>query len=147
MVSIVKQVDHAVEMSVDGVAKANWDNIYQGVREGYAGAYTKKKDTDAWTEVMTKQSVLDQLKEVIAFETEGSTWVKKDDKGNVLFSLKPKETEVKIINTNLGASEGDALVIETTNIITVPWMFVGLWLEAEPLEIERTTQCGYSPRF
>jgi hypothetical protein len=84
MVSIVKQVDHAVEISVDGVAKANWDNIYQRVREGYAGVYTKK-DTDAWTEVMTKYSVLDQLKKVIEFETEGNTWVKKMIKGMSFF--------------------------------------------------------------
>lgn len=147
MITIVLQVDRAVEMSVDGVAKDNWENVYQGVREGYAGAYTKDSATDAWSEVVNKQSVLGQLKETIDFEVVGDTWVKADENGAVLFSLKPKETEVKIINTNLGASEGNALVIETTNTITVPWMFAGLWLDAEPLVIERTNQCGYTPKF
>jgi len=147
MVTIVMQLDQAVEMSVEGVAKDNWKNIYQGVREGYAGAYNKNEVADGWEEVMNKQNILGQLNEMIDFETVGTTWVKKDEKGNVLFSIKPKDTEVKIINTGLGANEGDALVIETTNTITIPLMFAGLWPDAQPLVIHRTTECQYTPKF
>ncbi|HEY5557793.1 hypothetical protein [Acetobacterium sp.] len=147
MVTIVMQLDHAVELSVEGVATENWENIYQGVREGYAGAYTKNDVLDGWDDVMTRQNILSQLNEMIDFETVGTSWVKKDDSGRILFQLEPKETEVKIINTGLGATEREALVIETTNTITVPWMFAGLWLDAEPLVIHRTTECQYTPKF
>ena len=147
MVTIMTQLDRAVEMSVENVAKDNWKNVYQSVREGYAGAYTKNEEGKKWEEVMNKQNILGHLNKTINFKTDGTTWVKKDEKGNVLFSIKPKDTEVKIINTGLAAKEGDALVVETTNTITIPLMFAGLWPNAQPLVIHRTTKCQYIPKF
>ncbi|KNZ42413.1 hypothetical protein [Acetobacterium bakii] len=147
IVTIVSQLDQAVEMSVQGVATENWDNVYQGVREGYAGTYTKDALTDDWEAVMNKEQILDQMNHMIDFKVKGSTWVKEDDAGNVLFSMKPKETTVKIINTSLAADEGDALTVETTNTITVPWLFLGAMFDAPPIVVERKTVCGYTPKF
>ncbi|UYO64419.1 hypothetical protein LNN31_08350 [Acetobacterium wieringae] len=49
--SVLAQVDQSVISAVEGVAQENWDEIYQGVREGYAGAYTKDKLIDNWKEM------------------------------------------------------------------------------------------------
>lgn len=147
MVAIVEQVDQAVELSVQGVASENWENIYQGVREGYAGTYSKGKLTDEWEEVMNKDQILEQLKSMIDFQTESGTWVKRDEQGNVMFTLKPKETTVKILNTSISADEGEALLVETTNTISIPWVFLDSVYDAPPVEIKRKTVCGYTPRF
>lgn len=146
MYAVAAQIDHAVELSVQGVAKENWENIYQGIREGYAGAYTKDKLSDDWKEVINREQILLQMKKMIDFDEEGSEWVKKDDQGRIVFSLKPEETTVKIINTNLAAKEGDALLVETTNRITIPWFFLSSF-NMPPIQYERKTVCGYTPKF
>lgn len=147
VVSIVMQLDQAVELSVQGVATENWDEVYQGVREGYAGTYTKAELTDDWEEVMNKEQILAQMKKMIDFKVDGNTWAKEDAAGEVLFSLKPKDTTVKITNTQLAANEGDALTVETTNTITVPWRFLGAMFNAPPIVVERVTISGYTPKF
>lgn len=147
VVSIIIQLDHAVEQSIQGVAMENWDEVYQGIREGYAGTYTKAELTDDWEEVMNKEQILAQMKKMIEFKVAGNTWVKEDDAGNVLFSLKPRDTTVKITNTQLAAAEGDALTVETTNTITVPWRFLGSMFNAPPIVVERVTVSGYTRKF
>lgn len=147
VVTIVMQLDQAVELSVQGVAQENWDEIYQGIREGYAGTYTKDELTDEWEEVMNREQILAQMKKMIDFKVDGNTWVKEDDAGEVLFSLEPKDTTVTITNTELAAAEGDALTVETTNTITVPWQFLGTMFNAPPIVVQRITVCGYTPKF
>jgi|LGVE01.1.fsa_nt_gb hypothetical protein len=147
IVTIVMQLDQVVEISVQGVATENWDEVYQGIREGYAGTYTKDELTDDWEEVMNKEQILAQMKKMIEFKVDGNTWVKEDNAGETLFSLKPKDTTVTIINTELGAAEGEALTVETINTITVPWAFLGTMFHAPPIVVERKTISGYTPKF
>jgi len=72
VVSIIIQLDHAVEQSIQGVAMENWDEVYQGIREGYAGTYTKAELTDDWEEVMNKEQILAQMKKMIEFKVAGA---------------------------------------------------------------------------
>jgi len=146
--SVLAQVDQTVISAVEGVAQENWKEIYQGVREGYAGAFSKDDHGDGWEEVINRKQITEQMKEMYDFEEDGLLLSKVDDEGNLIFSIKPDAMQINIINTAIGDNEGNSLVVEAVNHVELPFMFLsGLFEDVPPITFERTTRCRYVPRF
>lgn len=146
--SVLNDLDNSVVSSVEGVAQENWDEIYQGVREGYAGAYTKDELTDDWEEIINRKQIIEQMKEMYDFEEDGLLLTKVGSDGKTIFSIEPDEMEITVINTSFDDDEGAALVVEATNTVVLPFMFLaGMFDEVPAIEFERTTKVRYVPKF
>lgn len=146
--AVLYDLDDSVISAVEGVAQENWDEIYQGVREGYAGAYTKDQLTDDWGEVINRKQITEQMEEMYDFDKNGLLLSKLDSDGNTIFSIEPDAMEIKVINATFDDDEGASLVVEATNEVVLPFMFLsGLFDNVPNITFERTTKCKYVPKF
>lgn len=153
-VTVFKQADDAVERSVIAVATQNWDNIYQGVREGFAGANTKEAITDEWTEVLKRDNIMVSAIDIMGLTLDSGNYVKKSADGKILYSIKPTTVHANIINvgieespgvTNVGSKKG--LIVEVTYDISVAWFTPTAWGDALPITVTRTVRTQYKPLF
>ena len=146
--SVLAQVDQSVITAVEGVAQENWKEIYQGVREGYAGAFSREDLIKDWEEVINRKRITEQMKEMIDFEEDGLLLSKLDGEGKLIFSIKPDAMEISVINTEISDEEGNSLVVEAVNEVELPFMFLsGIFEDIPPITFERTTRCRYVPKF
>lgn len=145
--SVLAQVDQSVISAVEGVAQENWDEIYQGVREGYAGAYTKDKLIDNWKEIINRKRITEQMKEMIDLKEDVLLLSKVDDQGKLIFSIKPDAMQINIINAEFDDKEGKSLVVEAVNQVEVPFMFLGEMFNIPSITFTRTTRVHYVPKF
>lgn len=146
--AVLALVDQSVISAVEGVTEENWDEIYQGVREGYAGAYTKDKQVDSWEEIINRKRITEQMKEMIDFKEDGLLLSKVDEEGSLIFSIKPDAMEINVINAEFDDQEGSSLVVEAVNQVELPFMFLsGVFKDIPSITFERTTRCRYVPKF
>lgn len=144
--TIAGQVDRDVKASVNGIVSEQWDVVYQGVREGYAGAYTKN-DNDAWKELVRKKHINEQLIEMMDYTKNGNILEKKDAEGRIIYSVTLEDVEVDVTNTQKGDLEGKALTVATEVTITIPWTFLAAYGEIPPVVINKTVKGGFTPKF
>lgn len=147
------QCDDAVERSVIAVATQNWDNIYQTVREGYAGGNYRESLLEDWGKSLEPDKIMDSAVDILNLEYEDGEYVRKNDDGEILLAFKPQTAEAEIIdveltdasgNTNVGSGLG--LVVKVTYDISVAWMVPGAW-DAPPIDTTRTVYVNYQSQF
>lgn len=147
------QIDAAVERSVIGVATENWANVYQGVREGFAGGHTKEESLDAWTAVLSKNDIMKETQNMLELEYEGGKYVKKKDDGEILYTINPTTMEAIIKNVPISedgvysVGTGKGLIVEVSYDMDVSWATSITGTDATPIRTKRNVQVQYRPKF
>jgi len=153
--SVYERTDEAIERSVIAVATQNWEYVYQSVREGYAGGNVKELATDRWEEVLDRDEIVREATEMLELDYEGGEYVKKDEDGEMIFSIKPQTLLANITNVGIKDSEGnsniatgDGLIVEVKYDVTVAWTLEGAFYEGTvPITMERQVRVQYKPLF
>jgi hypothetical protein len=95
---IAKGVRDAVQSAVISVATENYDEVYNGLREGYSGGYALSGDS--WVSHIDEGAVMNELTMLL-----GLSFGRKYAGGVLEYEL--SDLEVKILNTPLAPSSNN----------------------------------------
>ena len=138
---IVQGVRDGLQQSVITVATTNYDETYNGLREGYSGGYVLSGDR--WQENLDYDDVLARMGTLVGADMEGGTLTKWQPEG---YEYRLSELDVEIVNTPLTPGntnknfEADARIT-----IEIPLSFG--WSMVPPLKMEVRTRAAYMPKF
>lgn len=135
---IAKGVRNAVQSSVISVAIENYDEVYNGLREGYSGGYSLDSN-DAWKSSVDSGSVLVNLSNVLNL-IDGSKYIG----SNLEYTI--SNVEVNVINASFAPhNKTSKFEAEVFINLLVPLSFG--WDHLKPLEIRMKVNAGYTPKF
>lgn len=134
---IAKGVRDAVQSSVISVATQNYDEVYNGLREGYSGGYALYDDS--WVSRIDEGVVMNELTLLL-----GLSFGKKYAGGELEYEL--SELEVNILNAPLApSSNSERFESEVYVTLTVPTSFG--WEYVPPMKIQLKVNAAYTPKF
>lgn len=138
---IVQGVRDGLQQSVITVATTNYDETYNGLREGYSGGYVLSDGH--WQENLDYDDVLARMGVLLGADMGGDMLTKWHTKG---YEYRLSGLTVEIINTPLTPGntnknfEADARIT-----IEIPLSFS--WDMVPPLQMEVRTRAAYMPKF
>ena len=140
---IASGVRDAVQSAVIATANDNYDDIYNGVREGYSGGYALSGST--WQGSLDYGDIYDRLDRTLGLQKSGGFHIKYAGE-TVEFRL--SNLSVDIINAPFAPSNPDGMqkfLADATIVLEVPVSFGGKSLL--PMRINLKTKAGYTPKF
>ncbi|QAA32747.1 hypothetical protein C1I91_14485 [Clostridium manihotivorum] len=141
---IAKGVRDALEASIISVAAANYDEVYNGLREGYSGGYYLSSD-NKWESKLDNGDIYSELSNLLGLKKEGGYYVKLS---NGKAEFKVSDLKVNVINTSLAPTEtsgNQRFQAEAFILLEVP---IGFGFDkGPPLKINLKVVSGYTPKF
>jgi len=136
-------VREAVQSSIISVATTNYDEVYNGLREGYSGGYSLYGAS--WDETLDYGDIYGQLDRTLGLSRQGGRHVKfaGESLEYTLWGL-----NVEIINAPFAPSNPDSagkFFAEATIELEVPLSFG--WSFLPPMRITLDVKAGYTPKF
>ena len=141
---IVGGVRDSLQSAVISVATANYDDLYNGLREGYSGGY-KLTFLEQWQRQVDRGSIYYQLDQLLGLREEGGYHVKQTNK---FYEFRLSGLDVDIINAPLAPNNrSNAQRFEAIAYITleVPYSFG--FDKLPPLKLNLKVNAGYTPKF
>lgn len=138
---IVQGVRDGLQQAVITVATTNYDETYNGLREGYSGGYMLSGDS--WEENLDYDDVYYRLDTLLGTDGRGSYHLKVQGES---YEYRLSGLRVDIQNTPLTPGntnrnfEADARIT-----IEIPLSFG--WEQVPPLKMEVRTRAAYMPKF
>ena len=138
---IVQGVRDGLQQSIITVATTNYDETYNGLREGYSGGFVLSGDS--WQENLDYDDVYYRLDNLLGTDLQGGYHVKTLEQG---FEYRLSNLHVSIVNTPFTPGntnqnfEADARIT-----IEIPLSFG--WDAVPPLTMEIRTRAAYMPKF
>lgn len=140
---IASGVRDAVQSAVIDVATENWDDAYNGLREGYSGGYTLS-GTD-WVVKLDSGDVYSRLESTLGVKKENSKYVKYTGP-DVEYTL--SDLSVSMQNSPLApASTGGISQLSATGTVDVEVPLSFGWGHLQPLKITMKLKGGFTPKF
>ncbi|MFT9493894.1 hypothetical protein [Anaerosolibacter sp.] len=138
LLTITRGVRDAVQASVIAVATQNYDDVYNGLREGYSGGY-KLSESGNWTEQVDEGAVLFQLSELL-----GLTNGEKITNSVVEYAI--RDINITLLNTPLAPGNNQKkFEAEVLLNLEVPVSFG--WHHLPPFKLQLGVRAGYTPKF
>ena len=138
---IVQGVRDGLQQTVITVATTNYDETYNGLREGYSGGYTLSGES--WQENLDYYDVYNRLDNLLGTDESGGYHIKEDKSG---YEYRLSELSVDIVNVPLTpGSADDNLEADARITIEIPLSFG--WGKLPPLKMELRTRSAYMPKF
>lgn len=140
---IAKGVRNALQTSIISVATQNYDDIYNGIREGYSGGY--KLNNSRWEKSIDIGNVYYHLDNTLGLRNDGSHHIKISN-GKTEFSL--SNLNIKIINSPLAPTKYNTqnnFKAEGKILLEVPLGFG--WGMLPPMKINLKVTSGYISKF
>lgn len=130
-----------MESIVAQACTANYDRLYNGVREGYSGAYQFSNTN--WTENIDSQSIYQLVNNQLGTQYDGNSYIKYNTSGE---EFRIENLQVKITH----APFAEETTIEqftgiATYTVVIPMSFG--WESMPPVSIPMKVQAGYRPKF
>lgn len=141
---IAKGVRDALEASIISVAAANYDQVYNGLREGYSGGYYLSSD-NKWESKLDNGDIYSELSNLLGLKKEGNYYVKLS---NGKTEFKVSDLNVNVVNTALAPTDtsgNQRFQAEAFILIEVPLGFG--FNKVPPLKINLKVVSGYTPKF
>jgi hypothetical protein len=140
---IARGVRDAVQSAIISVATTNYDEVYNGLREGYSGGYTLQGSY--WDESLDTGDIYGRLDTTLGLTRQNGRHVKYA--GETLeYSI--WELDVDIKNAPFAPSNADSadkFLAEATIDLEVPLSFG--WESLPPMRITLHVKAGYTPKF
>ena len=138
---IVQGVRDGLQQAVITVATTNYDETYNGLREGYSGGYTLSGES--WQENLDYDDVYNRLDNLLETTEAGGYHIKEDKSG---YEYRLSGLSVDIVNVPLTpGSADDNLEADARITIEIPLSFG--WEKLPPLKMELRTRSAYMPKF
>ncbi len=140
---IARGVRDAVQSSIISVATTNYDELYNGLREGYSGGYTL--DGDHWDESLDIGDIYGQLDRTLGLTKQSGKHVKNAGE-TPEYSIWGLDVDIK--NVPFAPSNTDSankFLAEATIELEVPLSFG--WKSLPPMHITLHVKAGYTPKF
>jgi hypothetical protein len=138
---IVQGVRDGLQQSIITVATTNYDETYNGLREGYSGGFVLSGDS--WQENLDYDDVYYRLDRLLGTDSQGGYHVKALEKG---FEYRLSNLNVIIINTPFTPGNANQNFEADARItIEIPLSFG--WDAVPPLTMEIRTRAAYMPKF
>lgn len=140
---IASGVRDAVQSSVISVATENYDKLYNGLREGYSGAY--ELSGSDWQSNVDTGDIYAQLDSKLGLINENGYHIKYADE-KVEYKL--SGLSVNIINAPFAPQDRNSagkFLAEATVYLEVPLSFG--WEALPPMKINLKLKAGYTPKF
>lgn len=140
---IASGVRDAVQSSVIATANDNYDNVYNGVREGYSGGYALSDST--WEGSLDYGDIYSRLNRSLGLQKSGGVHIKY---AGETIEFKLSNLSVDIINAPFAPSNPDGMqkfLADATITLEVPVFFGGKSLL--PMRINLKVKAGYTPKF
>lgn len=138
---IVKSIRDAMQTAVISVSTCNYDELYNGLREGYSGGYTLSNGQ--WKETLDYGDVYAQLDSLLGLETKNGYHIKTQDSG---YEYRLSRLNINLQNTSLSPGNTSKNFEADVRIqLEVPLSFG--WELLPPLKMAVRTQAGYTPKF
>lgn len=138
---IVGGVRDGLQQAVISVAVTNYDETYNGLREGYSGGYYLSGGQ--WKEGLDYADVYQRLDELLGTEKQGNYHVKSQEGG---YEYRLSGLTLEIQNTELAPTQTNRNFEAEARIrIEVPLSFG--WDMVPPLALEVGTRAVYMPKF
>jgi hypothetical protein len=141
---IAKGVRDAFQTSVISVATQNYDDVYNGLREGYSGGYTLST-SDNWESKLDTGDVYSYLDNLLGLEKNEAYHMKMTGKET---EYKLSELKINILNAPLAPSNAESVQkfqAEAYIHLEVPLSFG--WNKLPPLQVNLKVDAGYTPKF
>lgn len=141
---IVQGVRDGLQQAVVAVMTTNYDEAYNGLREGYSGGYMRSGNQ--WVERLDYSDVYHRLDQLLGTRRQGSYHVKVQAQEAGGYEYRLSGLSVEITNTPL--TPGDAsqnMEADVRVTIEVPFSFG--WGFVPPLRMEIRTRAAYMPKF
>lgn len=141
---IAKGIRDAIQSSVITVASQNYDEVYNGLREGYSGGYTLAS-SDIWESKIDTGDVYNYLDNLLGLEKNGAYHIKY---AGEKMEYRITNLKVNVINTPLAPSHPNNInkfKAEAFINLEVPLSFG--WDKLPPLQIHLKVQAGYTSKF
>ena len=140
---IASGVRDAVQSAMIDVATENWDDAYNGLREGYSGGYTLS-GTD-WVVKLDTGDVYSRLESALGVKKEGAKYVKYTSP-DVEYTL--SDLSVSLQNAPLApTSTGGIPQLSATGTVDVEVPLSFGWRHLPPLKITMKLKGGFTPKF
>lgn len=138
---IVQGVRDGLQQSIITMATTNYDETYNGLREGYSGGYVLS--SDSWQESLDYDDVYYRLDNLLGTESQESYHVK--DLGNG-YEYRLSGLRISIINTPFTpGNTNENFEVDARITIEIPLSFG--WEAVPPLQMEIRTKAAYTPKF
>lgn len=141
---IVKGIRDALETSVISVASQNYDDVYNGLREGYSGGYTLSS-SNIWKSKLDTGDVYSYLDNLLGLEKNGAYHIKFTSKEA---EYKLSDLKINVINAPLAPSNPNSsskFQAQAIIHLEVPLSFG--WDKLPPLQINLKVKAGYTAKF
>lgn len=134
---------NAVQSSIISVATTNYNEVYNGLREGYSGGYTLQGAS--WNESLDIGDIYGLLDNILGLSCQGGRHIKYsgDTPEYALWGL-----DVNIQNAPFAPSNtevADKFLVKATIELEVPLSFG--WESLPPMRITLKVKAGYTPKF
>jgi len=141
---IAKGVRDALQTSIISVATQNYDDLYNGIREGYSGGYELTSD-DIWESSIDTGSVYYHLDSILGLRNNGIYHMKISDR-HIEFKL--SGLDIEILNSPLAPNNpgGERKFSATGKILLEVPLGFG-WGMLPPMKINIGVMAGYTPKF
>ena len=143
LMMIAKGVRDAVQSSVIATVVENYDNVYQGAREGYSGAYQPMGG--GFDESLDYGDIYRRLSNVLGLTRSGGAYEKRLPDGSNEFRVWGLSVDIKNAPFARSDSASERFVADCTIQLEVPVSFGGRLLP--PMRITVKTGAGYTPKF
>lgn len=140
---IAKGIRDAVQSAVISVATTNYDEVYNGLREGYSGGY--KLSGNKWDESLDIGDIYSQLDSTLGLTRQGGKHVKYADE-TLEYSLWGLDVDIKNAPfAPSNANTANKFLAEATIELEVPLSFG--WKSLPSMRITLHVKAGYTPKF
>lgn len=138
---IVQGVRDGLQQAVITVATTNYDEAYNGLREGYSGGYVLSGDS--WQENLDYDDVYYRLDNLLGTEEQNSYHIKRQAVG---YEYRLSGLSVALSNAPLTPGNTNKnLEADARITIEIPLSFG--WGKLPPLRMELRTRSAYMPKF
>lgn len=138
---IVQGVRDTLQSSVISVATNNYDEVYNGLREGYSGGY--KLSGNSWQTSLDYYDVYGRMDSVLGTQSTGVYHVKENPDG---YEYRYNNLAIHIDNTALTPGNANTNFEADVSVnLEIPLSFG--WDLVPPLRMEVKTKAAYMPKF
>lgn len=141
---MAKEVRDALQTSIISVASQNYDDIYNGLREGYSGGYTLSS-SDIWESKVDTGDVFSYLDNLLGLEKDESYHIKYTSKEA---EYRLSDLKINVMNTPLAPENPNSLPkfqAQAIIYLEVPLSFG--WDKLPPLKLNLKVNAGYTAKF
>lgn len=140
---VAQGVRDTLQDAIISTVSDNYDDVYHGVREGYAGGY-QPIDSD-FEESIDYGDIYEHMDKILGLEQCEGKHVKQDSEGKTELRLYDLDVDVNNPPLASGDAAGQRFLIESTMILEVPVSFGGRLLPSMMIKVK--TSAVYIPKF